>query len=245
MSERSRRPTDLIGRTRARSGAVGWYNGPVTQDRWTELRRSYATTGLDEADLAADPTTQLLAWFDDAVAADLPEPNAIVVATADANGRPAVRYVLLKGLDERGLVFYTNYGSAKAAELDANPVASVLFPWHALQRQVRVTGPVSKVDPEQSEAYFTSRPYGSQIGAWASRQSAPAGSRSELDAAYEELAERFPDGAPVPLPEFWGGYRVAIDTAEFWQGRVNRLHDRLRYRRNDRGDGWLVERLWP
>jgi pyridoxamine 5'-phosphate oxidase len=186
-----------------------------------------------------------MTWFDEAVAAALPEPNAIVVATADANARPAVRYVLLKGLDERGLVFYTNYESAKAADLDVNPVASVLFPWHPLERQVRVTGPVSKVDPEQSQAYFTSRPYGSQIGAWSSRQSAPAGSRAELDEAYDETAKRFPEGTPVPLPAFWGGYRVVIETAEFWQGRVNRLHDRLRYRRNERGDGWLVERLWP
>ena len=166
----------------------------------------------------------------------------MVVATADADGRPAVRYVLLKGLDERGLVFYTNYESAKAADLDANPVASVLFPWHALERQVRITGPVTLVDDAESDAYFGSRPYGSQIGAWSSRQSAPAGSRAELDEAYEAYAARFPEGSPVPRPDFWGGYRVAIETAEFWQGRVNRLHDRLRYRR-DAGGGWVVERL--
>ena len=159
----------------------------------------------------------------------------MVVATADASGRPSVRYVLLKGLDERGLVFYTNYDSAKAADLAVNPVASVLFPWHALERQVRITGGVERVDAALSDAYFSARPYGSQIGAWSSRQSAPAASRGELDEAYASYAARFPGQAPVPRPDFWGGYRVAIDTAEFWQGRVNRLHDRLRYRRSDDG----------
>ena len=217
----------------------------VTQDRWTDLRRSYALRGLHEDDLAPDPVSQLSSWLDDVVAADLPEPNAMVVATADRHARPAVRYVLLKGLDERGLVFYTNYDSAKGADLDVNPVASVLFPWHPLERQVRIAGPVSKVDVAESAAYFGSRPYGSQIGAWSSRQSAHAGSRGELDEAYESFAERFPEGSPVPLPDFWGGYRVAIDSAEFWQGRANRLHDRLRYRRTESGTGWLVERLWP
>jgi len=228
-----------------RTVPTGWYNGPVTLDRWTDLRRSYALAGLQEADLAPDPASQLSSWLDDVVAADLPEPNAMVVATADARARPSVRYVLLKGLDERGLVFYTSYDSAKGADLAANPVASVLFPWHPLERQVRITGPVRKIDTADSEAYFSSRPYGSQIGAWSSRQSQPAGSRAELDAAYESFADRFPAGSSVPLPEFWGGYRVAIETAEFWQGRVNRLHDRLRYRRGGTGTDWVVERLWP
>lgn len=217
----------------------------VTHDRWRDLRTSYATRGLDEVDLAPDPIGQLERWLDDVVAAGLPEPNAMIVATADANALPSARYVLLKGLDERGPVFYTNYGSAKGTDLGANPVASVLFPWHALHRQVRITGPVSRVDAAENEAYFTSRPYGSQIGAWASRQSTPAGSRAELDQAYERLAQRFPEGTEVPRPEFWGGYRVGVDTAEFWQGRENRLHDRLRYVRTASGDGWRVERLWP
>ena len=217
----------------------------MTQDRWSALRRSYATRGLDEVDLAPDPVTQLVRWLDDVVAADLPEPNAMVVATTDATMQPAARYVLLKGLDERGLVFYTNYGSAKGTALEVNPVASVLFPWHALERQVRIVGPVSTISAEESDAYFASRPYGSQVAAWSSPQSTIAGSRAELDAAYVAQAERFPGGSDVPRPPFWGGYRVAIDTAEFWQGRVNRLHDRLRYRRDESGEGWAVERLWP
>lgn len=208
------------------------------------LRSSYARAGLDEADLAPDPIDQLRRWLADAVAADLPEPNAIVVATADAGGRPSARYVLLKGLDERGLVFYTGLGSAKAGDLAANPRASVLFPWHALQRQVRVTGPVSSVARDETEAYFGTRPRGSQLGAWASRQSEVAASRAELDASYASCEQRWPEGVDVPLPDFWSGYRVAVETAEFWQGRENRLHDRLRYRR-DETHGWLVERLWP
>ncbi len=216
----------------------------MTSDRWAALRRSYATRGLDESDLAPDPITQLGRWLDDVVAADLPEPNAMVVATADASSRPAVRYVLLKGLDERGLVFYTNYGSDKAIAIEANPVVSALFPWHALERQVRVTGRVEMVDPEQSDAYFASRPYGSQVGAWASPQSATAGSRVDLEAAFEEYARRFPEGSPVPRPPSWGGYRISVDTAEFWQGRLNRLHDRLRYQREPTGR-WRVTRLWP
>ena len=217
----------------------------MTLDRWAGLRQSYALRGLLETDLAPDPTSQLSSWLDDVVASGLPEPNAMVVATADASGRPAARYVLLKGLDRRGLVFYTSYDSAKGADLTANPVASVLFPWHALERQVRITGPVERVDDAESEAYFRSRPYGSQIGAWSSRQSAPASSRAELDEAYERCAARFPEGSPVPRPESWGGFRVTIETAEFSQGRVNRLHDRLRYRRGDDGVDWVVERLQP
>ena len=220
-----------------------WYNARMDTARLAELRHSYARAGLAESDLAATPVAQLLRWLEDARQAELPEINAIVVATADPGGEPAVRYVLLKGLDERGLVFYTNYGSAKAADLDANPRAAVLFPWHGLERQVRISGPVERVTRGESEAYFAQRPYGSRVGAWASRQSAVAASREELDVAYAQAAKRFPEGTDVPLPDFWGGYRVAIETAEFWQGRKDRLHDRLRYVRAD--DTWRIERLWP
>jgi len=209
------------------------------------LRRIYARAGLAESELAGDPLSQLRRWLDEVVAAGLAEPNAMVVATADVDGRPAARYVLLKGLDERGLVFYTNYGSAKGAHLDTNPHASVLFPWHALERQVRVTGPVTRVSRAESAAYFADRPRGSQLGAWASRQSAQAASRDELDSAYLETERRF-EGRDVPVPDFWGGYRVRIDSAEFWQGRDSRLHDRLRYtRRSVDEEVWTVERLWP
>lgn len=215
-------------------------------ERLAALRATYARAGLAEEDLAADPMTQLRRWLDDVVAADLPEPNAMIVATADPAGRSSARYVLLKGLDERGLAFYTNYGSAKGSDLDSNPYASVLFPWHALERQVRVTGPVERVSRAESVAYFASRPRGSQLGAWASRQSRPAASRGQLDEAYAECERRWPAGTAVPMPESWGGYRVRIETAEFWQGRENRLHDRLRYvRTGELSGGWTVERLWP
>lgn len=218
----------------------------MDSDHLAALRRSYARAGLAEAELAPDPLTQLRRWLDDAVHADLPEPNAIVVASASTAGRPAVRYVLLKGLDERGLVFYTNYGSAKGSDLDANPYASVLFPWHALERQARISGPVQRVSRQESAAYFASRPRGSQLGAWASPQSRPATSRAELDAGYAAVAARFPEGADIPMPDFWGGYRVGIETAEFWQGRENRLHDRLRFVHAAAGEErWSVERLWP
>lgn len=215
-------------------------------ERLAALRATYARAGLAEEDLAADPLTQLRRWLDDVVAADLPEPNAIIVATADPAGRSSARYVLLKGLDERGLAFYTNYGSTKGSDLGANPYASVLFPWHALERQVRVTGPVERVSRADSVAYFASRPRGSQLGAWASRQSRLAASRGELDEAYAECERRWPAGTAVPMPDFWGGFRVRIETAEFWQGRENRLHDRLRYvRTGELSGGWTVERLWP
>lgn len=208
-----------------------------------DLRRAYTAGELSEADVDADAVVQFGRWLDDAVAYGIVEPNAMVLATATGDGVPSARTVLLKGLDERGLAFYTNYTSDKARDLDANPRAEVVFPWHAMQRQVRVAGAIERVSREESAAYFASRPRESQLGAWASAQSQVVPDRAALDAAYAELAARWPDGASIPLPDFWGGYRLAPATIEFWQGRVGRLHDRLRYRKD--GDHWTIERLAP
>lgn len=205
------------------------------------MRRDYSTREMSEGDLAPDWASQFSRWFADAVGAGLPEPNAMVLATADADGRPSARTVLLKGYDERGLTFYTNYRSRKGGELAANPYASVVFPWFAMQRQVVVCGEVSPVDRAETEAYFASRPRGSQLGAWASPQSTVIPRRGVLDEALEEVARRFPDR--VPPPPHWGGFRLEPQTVEYWQGHADRLHDRLRYRRT--GSGWVVERLAP
>jgi pyridoxamine 5'-phosphate oxidase len=197
--------------------------------------------GLGEGDLADDPYEQFAAWLADVRAAELPEPDAVVVATADAEGRPSARHVLLRGFDHRGFVFYTNYGSRKGTELAANPYASLVFPWFPIRRQVVVCGPVERVDREEAAAYFATRPRGAQIGAWASSQSTVIASRAWLDERGAEVERRFPD--TVPLPDFWGGFRVVPTTIEFWCARANRLHDRLRYRRTD--TGWTIERLSP
>ncbi|WP_093174870.1 pyridoxamine 5'-phosphate oxidase [Sinosporangium album] len=205
------------------------------------LRRTYEGEPLIEGDLAADPVTQFTLWFADAVAAGLPEPNAVVLATSSAGGRPSARTVLLKGFDQRGFVFYTNYESRKGRDLAENPRACLMFPWHQIRRQVRVEGQVVRLPREDSAAYFHSRPYGSRIGAWASRQSAVVASREELDARYVELADRWPEDPP--MPDFWGGFRVIPTEVEFWQGQTDRMHDRLRYRRT--AVGWVLERLAP
>jgi pyridoxamine 5'-phosphate oxidase len=206
------------------------------------LRREYAAGGLHEADLAPTWHAQLERWLADAVAAGLPEPNAVVLATAAADGTPSARTVLVKGLDERGLVVFTNLSSRKGREVAENPRASLVFPWVELERQVVVVGDVEQVAREESEAYFRRRPRGSQVGAWVSRQSTVIPSRAVLEDRERELAERFGDGE-VPLPPFWGGLRVVPRTVELWQGRPSRLHDRLRYRRD--GRDWVVERLSP
>ena len=204
------------------------------------LRREYAEGGLDEKDLTADPIAMFRRWLADFVAADLPEPNAMVLSTVSGN-QPSSRTVLLKGLDERGFAFYTNYDSRKALELAANPACSLLFPWHAVGRQVRVDGTAGRLTDEENAAYFATRPRDSQLGAWASPQSEVVPSRDSLDERYAEVAGRFT--GDVPLPSYWGGYRVAPTAIEFWQGRSSRMHDRLRYRAVD--GGWVVERLAP
>ncbi len=213
----------------------------VTDERpLADLRREYARAGLAEDDLAPTWVEQLDRWFADA--AVLVEPNAVVLATATADGVPSVRTVLLKAYDARGLVVFTNLTSRKALEALTNPQASLLLPWVDLERQVVVEGAVEQVERTQTEAYFRSRPRVSQLGAWASRQSAVIPGREVLEQRYAELEQRFADG-DVPVPEFWGGLRVVPGAVEFWQGRPSRLHDRLRYRLA--GDRWLVERLSP
>jgi len=208
------------------------------------MRRSYGGGALSESELAPDWLTQLRRWLDEAARAGVPEPNAMVLATADAGGAPGARTVLLKEADERGLAFFTNLGSRKARELAVNPRAALVFPWHAMQRQVVVDGRVEPVALEESDAYFASRPRGARLGAWASRQSHPIPGREVLVSRHAELDAAYPD--EVPRPEWWGGMRLVPDAVEFWQGRADRLHDRLRFRRTDAGsDEWMVERLAP
>ncbi len=198
---------------------------------------------LDEGMLAEDPMDQFAAWMGDAVAVPLPEPTAMVLATVSASGRPRARTVLLKHYDSGGFTFYTNRTSRKGTDLAEVPRASLVFPWYPMQRQVIVEGSVSALSTEESEPYFHSRPRGSQLGAWASRQSSVIGSRAELDDRYAELERRWPVGTDVPMPDFWGGYLVVPDVVEFWQGRTNRMHDRFRYRRD--AGRWTVERQAP
>ncbi|MFV0135237.1 pyridoxamine 5'-phosphate oxidase [Streptomyces sp. HMX87] len=220
-------------------------SAPAVPFDLASMRKQYRAEGLSESELAATPVEQFARWFKQAaVDGGLFEPNAMVVSTADAEGRPSSRTVLLKHFDTEGFVFYTNYGSRKARDLDANPYASLLFPWHPMARQVIVTGVARRTGRDETAAYFRSRPHGSQLGAWASAQSSVVGSRADLDAAYAELAARHPEGEQVPVPPHWGGFRVVPDSVEFWQGRENRLHDRLRYVAEP-GGGWRVERLSP
>jgi pyridoxamine 5'-phosphate oxidase len=207
------------------------------------MRQAADGLSLTRAMLAEDPLDQFAAWMADAVAVPLPEPTAMVLATVSGSGQPRARSVLLKHYDSGGFTFYTNRTSRKASDMADVPRACLLFPWYPMQRQVIVEGSVSALSTEDSEPYFRSRPRGSQIAAWASRQSSVIGSRDELDGRYAELEQRWPQGTDVPMPDFWGGYRVAPDVMEFWQGRVNRMHDRFRYRRNDRE--WVIERLAP
>jgi len=206
------------------------------------LRRDYALATLNERDVDADPIRQFERWFADAAAARVPEPNAMTLSTATRDGVPSARIVLLKGVDANGFAFYTDYRSRKGAELAENPLAALTFLWKEIERQVRITGSVSRVSMQESEAYFRTRPPGSRLGAWASHQSAVLASREELEARVQDVIGRFPDG-DVPLPPHWGGFRVAPDEVEFWQGRPDRLHDRLLYRRDE--NRWGITRLSP
>ena len=207
----------------------------------SDLRQEYWSAELVEDDLAADPFKQFALWFDDALRAEVPLANAMTLATADAAGRPSARVVLLKGADANGFVFYTNYESRKAREIAVNPYASLVFMWPQLERQVRIEGIVEKVSAEESDAYFDSRPLGSRLGAWASPQSMPLPSRLTLASKVAAIMLRY--GTAPPRPAHWGGYRVRPDAIEFWQGRPDRLHDRLRYVRQD--VCWKIERLAP
>ena len=211
--------------------------------RLAQLRREYTLAGLREVDLAPDPIVQFQRWFEDALAAGIVEPNAMVLATADKEGRPSSRIVLLKQVDARGFVFFTNYASRKGRELSENPHASLTFPWHALERQVCITGAASKVPRDESEAYFKLRPRGARLGANVSRQSEVVESREFLEKRLAELEQQHP-GEDVPMPPTWGGYVLAPYEIEFWQGRPNRLHDRLRYIRQQ-DSTWRLERLSP
>ena len=208
------------------------------------VREEYGAGGLREQSCETNPIVQFERWMKDAQAADLKEPNAMTLSTATADGRPSGRVVLLKEVSDFGFVFYTNYASRKARELETNPFAALTFYWPELVRQVRIEGSIQRVSKEQSQAYFRTRPRGSQLGAWASRQSEVIARREVLDEELEKIEAKYGAGEQVPAPDFWGGYRLRPETIEFWQGRPNRLHDRLRYRRQGETD-WVIERLSP
>ncbi|MCK5263896.1 MAG: pyridoxamine 5'-phosphate oxidase [Gammaproteobacteria bacterium] len=207
------------------------------------LRKKFMAEGLQQSELAADPYQQFENWYQQTMNSDLPEPTAMSLATVDTNGQPWQRMVLLKIFDQDGFIFFTNYSSRKAEHIENNARVSLLFPWHAMGRQVKVTGQAEKISTAESLKYFSSRPRGSQIGAWASRQSKVIKSRSLLDTMFEQVKKKFTDGE-IPLPDFWGGYRIKADSLEFWQARDNRLHDCFFYQKDDNGQ-WNIDRLEP
>lgn len=215
------------------------------------VRVSYDSGQLGEEGLAADPLAQFRLWWQEAAASEIPEPNAMVLATVDGDARPTTRMVLLKGFDARGFVFFTNYRSRKAQQITDNPQVSLCFPWYPLHRQVTVTGAARRVTAEESAAYFRTRPRDSQLAAWASRQSTVISDRAALESRYRELEDRWPAGAEPAIPDFWGGYLVVAASVEFWHGRESRLHDRLRFTslvpeaRLDQAADWQVQRISP
>ncbi|MGH3836227.1 MAG: pyridoxamine 5'-phosphate oxidase [Pseudonocardiaceae bacterium] len=225
------------------TAAGGTQRGQPTADL-AQMRVAYPAVDLDEADLAGTWDEQLAGWLGDAVAAGLPEPNAMVLATADADGLPSSRTVLAKALDSRGVVFYTNLTSRKMHDINATGFAAATFPWIALHRQAHLRGPIELITPQECTAYWQTRPRGAQLGAWASVQSAVVRDRRALDDALEQVAARFAGAEQVPLPAHWGGVRIRPVSVEFWQGRPNRMHDRLRYQVDDDGR-WTVVRLAP
>ena len=214
----------------------------MSSEDLTHVRKEYSRHSLDELDVDLNPFVQFQQWFEQAVKAELPEPNAMALATATPDGRPSVRMVLLKGFDERGFVFYTNYEGRKSVELAANPQAAVLFFWVELERQVRIEGTVEKTSKQESDEYFKTRPLESRLSAWASRQSSIIPSRSFLEQKMSDLEHRYAN-REIPLPPFWGGFRIQPQVFEFWQGRENRLHDRVRYMLQ--GGVWHIERVSP
>jgi pyridoxamine 5'-phosphate oxidase len=213
----------------------------MTEKEIQDIRRQYIKSSLTASKTNKDPFKQFTKWFSEVIKARFLEPNAMTLATAAPDGKPSARIILLKGLDEKGFIFYTNYKSRKGKELEKNPYASILFYWDKLERQVRIDGKVEKVTFEESNAYFQTRPYKSRLGAWASNQSSVVESRSEIVRQFLKYMVKFKKN--VPLPDTWGGYRLIPDTFEFWQGRANRLHDRIRYKKNR--SGWKIERLAP